>query len=90
MSPNIGLLAAISGGEDAEDPRDVVDGVLEVGGHLAKCGDRDDGEHALHEVVVTALEDQGEGLVEDLISVGDNAPRGFFLLGWVSNVHQNF
>ena len=61
-----------------------------MGGHLAERGSRDDGEHALHEVVVTALEDQGEGLIKDLLGVGDNSPRGFFRSGWVSNMHQIF
>ena len=67
----------VGGGGDTGDPGDVTDGVLEVGGHLAERGRGDDGEHALHEVVVTALEDQGDGLVEDLLGVGDNAPEGF-------------
>lgn len=52
--------AIVGGGGDAEEPRDVADGVFEEGGGFAERGggdDGDDGEHALHELVGAALED---------------------------------
>ena len=51
----LGVGALLSRSGDAEEPGDVADGVLELGGHLAEGGGGDDAKDALHEAVGAAF-----------------------------------
>ena len=70
------IIAILGGDGDAEKPRDIADGIFELGRDFFEGGSVDNGEHTFHYTIGTTFHDEGEGLVENLLGVVDDAAGG--------------